>query len=183
MNRGTPGLTVHHQLPESTQTHVHRGSDAIQPSHPLSSPSPPTLNLSQHQGLFKWGSSSHQVARVLKFQLQHQSDVVKFGSRILNFFRMCTENVTYVIDILDHKHQVNFIPIASMNLCYLFYFYFFLLYFTLQYCIGFALHWHESTTGVYKLPILFPPPTSHPISSLWIIPMHQPQASCILYWT
>ena len=53
MNRSTPGLPVHHQLPESTQTHVHRVNDAIQPSHPLSSPSPPALNLSQHQGLFK----------------------------------------------------------------------------------------------------------------------------------
>ena len=53
MNRSTPGLPVHHQLPESTQTHVHRVSDAIQPSHPLSSPSPPALNLSQHQGLFE----------------------------------------------------------------------------------------------------------------------------------
>ena len=56
MNRNTPGLPVHHQLPESTQTHVHCVSDAIQPSHPLSSPSPPALNLSQHQGLFKWVS-------------------------------------------------------------------------------------------------------------------------------
>jgi len=53
MNRSTPGLPVHHQLPESTQTHVHRVGDAIQPSHPLLSPSPPALNLSQHQGLFK----------------------------------------------------------------------------------------------------------------------------------
>ena len=61
------------QLLEFTQTHVHRIGDAIQPSHPLSSPSPPTLNLSQHQGLFKWVSSSHQVAKVLGFQLQHQS--------------------------------------------------------------------------------------------------------------
>ena len=69
----TPGLPVHHQLPESTQTHVHWVSDAIQPSHPLSSPSPPALNLSQHHGLFKWVSSSHQVAKVLEFQLQHQS--------------------------------------------------------------------------------------------------------------
>ena len=62
MNLSTPGLPVHHQLPESTQTYVHRVSDAIQPSYPLSSPSPPALNLSQHQGLFKWVSSSHQVA-------------------------------------------------------------------------------------------------------------------------
>ena len=73
MNRSTPGLPVNHQLPESTQTHVHRVSDAIQPSHPLSSPSPPALNISQHHGLFKWVSSSHQVAKVLEFQLQHQS--------------------------------------------------------------------------------------------------------------
>ena len=66
----TPGFPVHHQLSELTH---HRVSDAIQPSHPLSSPSPPNFNLSQHQGLFKWVSSSHQVARVLEFQLQHQS--------------------------------------------------------------------------------------------------------------
>ena len=72
-NCSTPGLPVHHQLLESTQNHVHRVSDAIQPSHPLSSPSPPALNLSQHQSLFKWVSSSHQVAKVLEFQLQHQS--------------------------------------------------------------------------------------------------------------
>ena len=71
MNRSMPGLPVHHQLPGFTQTHVHRVRDAIQPSHPLSSPSP-ALNLSQ-QGLFKWVSSSHEVAKVLEFQLQHQS--------------------------------------------------------------------------------------------------------------
>ena len=69
MNRSTPGLPVHHQLPESTQTHVHCVSDAIQPSHPLSSPSPPAPNLSQHQRLFQWVSSLHQVAKVLEFQL------------------------------------------------------------------------------------------------------------------
>ena len=68
-----PGLPVHHQLLESTQTHVHWVRDAIQPSHPLSSPSPPALNLFQHQSLFKWVSSSHQVSKVLEFQLQHQS--------------------------------------------------------------------------------------------------------------
>ena len=69
----TLGLPVYHQLPESTQTHVHWVGDAIQPSYPLSSPSPPALNLSQHQGLFQWISSSHQVAKVLELQLQHQS--------------------------------------------------------------------------------------------------------------
>ena len=69
MNCSMPGLPGHHQLLESTQTHVHRVADAIQPSHPLLSPSPPALNLSQHQGLFKWVSSLHQVARVLEFQL------------------------------------------------------------------------------------------------------------------
>ena len=73
MNRNTPGLPVHHKPPEFTQTHVHRFGNAIQPSHPLSSPSPPAFNLSQHQGLFQWGSSSHEVARVLELQLQHQS--------------------------------------------------------------------------------------------------------------
>ena len=73
MNCSTQGLPVHHQLSEFTQTQVHWVGDAIQPSHPLSSPSPPALNLSQHQGLFKWVSSSHQVAKVLEFQLQHQS--------------------------------------------------------------------------------------------------------------
>ena len=72
-NRSTPGLLVHHQLPESIQTLVHRVSDAIQPSHPLSSPSPPAPNPSQHQGLFQRVNSSHEVAKVLEFQLQHQS--------------------------------------------------------------------------------------------------------------
>ena len=67
------GLPVHHQLPEFTQTHVHRVGDAIQPSHPLASPSPPAPSPSQHQGLFQWVSSSHLVAKVLEFQLQHQS--------------------------------------------------------------------------------------------------------------
>ena len=69
MNRSTPGLSLHHQLPEFTQTHVHRVSDAIQPSHPLSSPSPPALNPSQHQGLCQWVNSSHEVAKVLELQL------------------------------------------------------------------------------------------------------------------
>ena len=73
MDCNTPGLPVHHQLPELTQTPVHWVGDAIQPSQPFSSPSSPAFNLSQHQGLFQWVSSSHQVAKVLEFQLQHQS--------------------------------------------------------------------------------------------------------------
>ena len=83
MNHSMPGVPIHHldrdawspypDVLESTQTHVHWVGDAIQPSHPLLSPSPSALNLSQHQGLFKWVSSSHQVAKVLEFQLQHQS--------------------------------------------------------------------------------------------------------------
>ena len=70
MSHSTPGLPVHHQLPEFTQTHVHPVGDAIQPSHPLSSPSPPAPNPSQYQGLFQWVNSSHEVAKVLEF---HQS--------------------------------------------------------------------------------------------------------------
>ena len=73
MNLSTPALPVHHQLPEFTQTHVHRVGDAIQLSHPLSSPSPPAPNPSQHQGLFQWVNTSHEVAKVLEFQLKHQS--------------------------------------------------------------------------------------------------------------
>ena len=73
MDCSTAGFPVHHQLQELAQTHVHHIGDIIQPSHPLSSPFPPALNLCQHQGLFKWITSSHQVAKVLEFQLQHQS--------------------------------------------------------------------------------------------------------------
>ena len=73
MNRSTPGLPVHHQLPEFTQTHIHQVSDAIQPSHPLSSPFPPATNPPHHQSLFQWVNSGHEVAKVLEFQPQHQS--------------------------------------------------------------------------------------------------------------
>ena len=73
MNRSTPGLPFHHQLPEFTQTHIHRVSDAIQPSHPLLSPSPPAPSPSQQQSLFQRVNSSHEVAKVLEFQPQHHS--------------------------------------------------------------------------------------------------------------
>ena len=73
MDWSTTGFTVHHQIPELAQTHVHRIGDAIQPSHPLSSPSPPAFTLAQNQGLFQGVSSSNQVAKVLELHLQHQS--------------------------------------------------------------------------------------------------------------
>ena len=73
VNRCTPGLPDHCQLPEFAQTHVHWVGDAIQPSHPLSSPSPHTFNLSYHQGHFQWVSSLHPVAKASQFQLQHES--------------------------------------------------------------------------------------------------------------
>ena len=102
MNRSSPGLPVHHQLPESTQTHVHQVDDAIQPSHPLSSPSPPSLNPFQHQGLFQWVSSSHQVVKVLEFQLQHQSFQWHPG---LSSFRMDWLNLLAVQGILKSLLQ------------------------------------------------------------------------------
>ena len=74
MDSRVTGFPVHHQLPEFTRTHVHWVSDAVQPSHPLSSPSPPAFSLSQHQGPFKWVNSSHQVAKVLEFQLQYSNE-------------------------------------------------------------------------------------------------------------
>ena len=76
MNHSTPGLPVHHQLPESSQTHVRRVGDAIQPSHPLSSPSPPALSLSQNQGIFKWISSSHQMAKLHQVGLWASTSVL-----------------------------------------------------------------------------------------------------------
>ena len=84
MNRSTPGLPVHHQLPEFTQTHVHWVGDAIQPSHPLSSPSPRAFHLSQHQDLFKWVGSLHQVAKVLELQLQQ--NITKINLQSTCFF-------------------------------------------------------------------------------------------------
>ena len=82
MDCSTPGFPVHHQLLELAQTHVHWVSDDIQPSHPLSSPSPPAFNLSQHQGLFKWVSSLYQVAKVSEFQLQHHQSLNEYSGLI-----------------------------------------------------------------------------------------------------
>ena len=90
MDCSMPGFPAHHQLSEFTQTYVHWVGDAIQPSHPLSSPSPPAFNLPQHQGLFKWVNSLHQVAKALEFQLQHHpsneySGLISFKMDWLDF--------------------------------------------------------------------------------------------------
>ena len=104
----TPGLPVHHQLPEFTQTHVHRVSDAIQPSHPLSSPSPPAFNPSQHQGLFQWVNSWHQVAKVLELQLQHQSFQWIFRTDLLyDGLAWSNDQVTRSLAWSDHSDQMN----------------------------------------------------------------------------
>ena len=86
MNCSTPGLPVHHQLPEFTQTHIHRVGDAIQPSHPLPSPSPPAPNPSQHQSLFQRVNSSHEVAKVLEFQLIRRKQFYS-AKQTLNYWK------------------------------------------------------------------------------------------------
>ena len=107
MDCSTPGLPVHHQLPEFTQIHVHWVDDAIQPSHPLSSPSP-GLNLSQHQGIFQGVSSSHWVAKVLEFQLQHQSFQWIFSTLIklycTKIFWTCVNWLTFRTDLIYSWH-------------------------------------------------------------------------------
>ena len=110
MNHSIPGLPVHLQLPEFTQTHVHRVSDAIQPSHSLSSPSPPASNPSQHQSLFQWVSSSHQVAKVVEFQLQHQSFQWTFRtddwSRTV-FDRMLWSRARSIREVREHEMAIS----------------------------------------------------------------------------
>ena len=95
-----PRTSVHQAPLELAQTHVHWVGDAIQPSHPLSSPSPPTFKLSQHQGLFQWVNSSYQVAKVLKFQLQHQS--------LQWIFRTEFRDTRSIMKVFQHhyKHQL-----------------------------------------------------------------------------
>ena len=106
MNHSTPGLPVHHQLQESTQTHVHWVGDAIQPSYPLLSPSPPALNNSQHQGLFQWVRSSHQVAKVLEFQLQHQSFQWTPRSDLLCYLKFKYQRWEYILNLKICKQRL-----------------------------------------------------------------------------
>ena len=115
MNSSTPGFPVHHQLPESTQTHVHWVSDAIQPSHPLPSPSPPAFNLCQHHDLFKWVSSLHQVAKVLEFQPQSFQSIFRtdFLSGWTGWISLQSKGFSRIFsNTTVQKHQFFGIPIT-----------------------------------------------------------------------
>ena len=117
MDCSTPGFPVHHQTPELTQTHVHWVGDAIQPPHPLSSPSPPAFNLSQHQGLFEWVSSLHQVAKGLEFQLQHQS--FQWISRTDFLYDWLVGSLCCSIDSQESSPKPRFKSINSLVLSFL----------------------------------------------------------------
>ena len=105
MDCSTPGLPIHHQLPEFIQTHAHWVGDVIQPSHPLFPPSPPTFSLFQHHDLFKWVSSSHQMTKVLEFQLQHQSFQWIFRTDFLKIYWMALLAVQGTLKSLLQHHS------------------------------------------------------------------------------
>ena len=114
MDCSTPDLPVYHQLLEFTQIHVHWVGDAIQPSHTLSSPSPPAFSLSQHQGLFKWVNSSHQVAKVLEFQLQHQSFQCIFRTDFLyNWFDLLAVQGTLNSLLQHHSSKASILQCSA----------------------------------------------------------------------
>ena len=103
MNRSTPSLPVHHQLLEFTQTHIHWVSDAIQPSHPLSSPSPPAPNPSQHQSLFQWVNSSHEVAKVLEVLTK---GYFKLSSSVAKLYLMLIKNTSLLLMFLSEEDNL-----------------------------------------------------------------------------
>ena len=130
MDCSMPGFSVHHQLPEIAQTHVHWVGDAIQ-SHPLSSPSPLAFNLSQHQGLFQWVSSSHQVAKGLAFQLQHQPSNEYSGliSLRIDWFDLLAVQGTLKSLFQHHSSKASILQhSAFFCVCFLFDFFFSFLY-------------------------------------------------------
>ena len=120
MDCSTPRFPVHHQLPELAQTPAHQVSDAIQPSHPLSSPSTPAFNLAQHQGLFQWVSSSHQVAKALEFQLQHQS--FQWNSGLISFridwFDLLAVQVTLKSLLQHHSSKASILWLVQQIIVY-----------------------------------------------------------------
>jgi len=129
MNRSMPGLPVHHQLPEFTQTHVHWVGDAIQPSHLLSSPSPPAPKPSKYQGLFQWVNSSNEVAKVLEFQLQislfnEHPGLISFRMDWLNLLAVLTMMQKW--KTFSRNHTLNFAFWSFPGLFYLFIYFIYL---------------------------------------------------------
>ena len=118
MDCSMPAFPVLHHFPESTQTRVHWVSDAIQASHPLSSPSPPAFNLSQHQGLFQWVNSSHQVAKVLEFHLQDQSFqwIFRLISFRIDWFDLLALQGTLKILLLCHYSKASFFKCLAVSM-------------------------------------------------------------------
>ena len=124
MDCSMPGFPVHYQLAELAQTHVHQVNGAIQPSHPLSSPSPPAFSLCQHQGLFQWVSSLHQVAKVLEFQLQHQSFHEYSGliSFRIDWFELLAVQGTLKSLLQQHSSKASILWCSDFFMEYILYF-------------------------------------------------------------
>ena len=113
MNRSTPGPPVYHQLPEFTQTHAHRVGDAIQSSHPLSSPSPPAPNPSQHQGLFQWVNSLHQVATVLELQVSPSKEYSELISFRMDWFDLLAVQGTRKSLLQHHTSKASILQCSA----------------------------------------------------------------------
>ena len=159
-----PGFPVHHQFPEPAQTHVHQAGDVIQPSHLLSSPSPPPFNLSQHQGLFHWVHSLHQVVKVLELQLQHQS--FQWIFRTNQYTLHIWSHLILITWSYDAGSTVNLHFTKSQRVCYIVSFRMDWLYLlTVQGTLKSLLQHHSSKASILRHSALFLIQLSHPYTT------------------